>query len=73
MKSCLRHRFLDERLLSEGTRIDSEITVLRGFSDGNRRLTCVHIDGLRPDNDDRLAVLAERFQSVEQGRSSTNE
>lgn len=47
--------------------IESEVAVLRGLGEGDERVSRVQIDGLGADDDDRVPVLAERFEGVKQG------
>ena len=65
-KAGLRECSLDRRDLAERCRVDSEIAVRRVRRYREVGVADPHVDGVRADEGDRIAVRSERFKRVEE-------
>lgn len=73
MKPSLTHGLVDERVVAKGPQVDTDVAVLGGLRYGYKGTTRMEVDSLRSDHDDRLAVLVERNQSVQERRTRENQ
>ena len=64
-EACLGECLLQRRDLAESRRIDSEIAVCGVGCNREIRLADPHVDGVRADEDDRIAVRPEGVERVE--------
>jgi hypothetical protein len=62
IESGLTHCFFDERVTTQSSQDNTEVTALCGFGYRDRRTTSVQIDGLSANNDHRVVAQATEHQ-----------